>query len=275
MTEPMRMKFFILLLKAAVILVMLAAVSFRDFTPLASINVSADRVISDNLGNIYAITGNTIKKYNRSGLFLSEFTLRKTDRINDADASDPLKILLFSKSSGELFRLDNKMALQGNVTNLFSAGLVSPGLACNSWDNGAWVWDNALNEILRINQNGHIDIRSENLAGLLNEDPQFTMILEKDFLLYASSPVYGILVFDRAASYVKTIPLLNINTFQIISGKIIYPAENKLHSFDTRLLTETSLTLPDSNCINALIEGKTLIIHQKDSVKLYTTNHNL
>ncbi|MFO7722259.1 MAG: hypothetical protein R6V49_03455 [Bacteroidales bacterium] len=269
------MKSSILLLKSAVIIIVLTAAAFRDFTPTATIPIAADRIISDNLGNLFAITGNTIKKYNSQGVFQAEFSLKKVDRFNDADASDPLKILLFSRNSGEIFRIDNKMTQQGNSTNLFNAGLVSPMLACNSYDNGAWIWDNALNELLRINQNGHIDQRSENLAGLIPGNPGFTMLLEKDFLLFASSPEYGILVFDRAASYVKTIPINIVNYFQILSGKIIYPLENKLHFFDTRTLTETLLTLPDSASTNALIEGETLFIHQKDSVKIYTTKHTL
>jgi hypothetical protein len=270
----MRMKFSILLVSSAMMMIA-ATVTRGDFTHVASIAIEADKMVTDNLGNLYAITGNTIRKYNRQGAFQSEYTRRSVDRFNDADASDPLKILLFSQNSGELIRLDNKMALQGNTTNLFSAGMVAPVLACNSYDNGAWVWDNALNEIIRINNSGNIDQRTGNLAAITSGIPNFSMMLEKDFLLYASTPEIGIMVFDRAASYIRTIPLKQLNTFQLISGNIIYPLHNNLFSFNTKTLTETAINMPDTVFVNALIEGRTIYLQQKDTIRIYTSNQPL
>lgn len=249
-----------------------AAATFSGLTPVKTLQQKSDMISSDNLGNLYATNGNTLRKYTRSGELFAEYTNTRIDRFNSLDASDPLKIMLFSKSSAEIIRLDNKLAQQGSTSILYHADLVSPVLACNSYDNGVWIWDNALNEIVRLNQNSTVDNRTGNLINIFGDNPEIIMIREKDFLLFASAPSHGLLIFDRHANYVRTIPLKDIEHFQLGNDRIIYMSNGKLNIYHMKTFHETSLDLPVKNCINVIIEGRNMFIQHTDSISIFVSN---
>jgi hypothetical protein len=234
------------------------------------INIKSDIITSDNLGNIYAITGNTIRKYNRSGNFIGEFTMKRFDKFDDADPSDPFKILIFNKTSGEIIRLDNKLSLIGDPVSLFSLEIISPVSVCNSWDNGIWVYDISLNEIIRINTQATIEQRSGPLDNIVPAGSHPSMIRELDFLVYVSLPAHGIFVFDRYANLIKRIPLNNINTFQLSTGKIMFVKNNELVTFNTSSLSQNSIPLPVKSAINASLQGNTLFIQRTDTISIHT-----
>ncbi len=269
------MKSFQCLTNLALWALLTAGLSFNGFTPVRTIHGKADKITTDNLGNLYVIKGNTVQKYNGEGSFLAEYTRKSIDRFTDIDASDPLKVLLFSKSSAEIIRLDNQLALQGNPTILFNAGCISPALACNSYDNGCWVWEMSVNEIVRVNHQGIIDQRTENLSTLIAPEYNLSHLLEKDFLLYAADPMNGIFIFDRYGNWVRSIPVKNVSSFQLSGNHLICFLQDHLVLYDIRTLQENTITLPEKNPVNARIEGKNVYIHQNDSITLYLSNHPL
>lgn len=271
----MSKRFSILLTKISLFALLAAGVSIPGFAPVATILVKAQLITSDNLGNLYTSEGNTIRKYNINGNLIAEYTNTKIDKFDCVDASDPLKTLLFTSSSAEIMRLDNKFAQQGGTTRLFELNILSPKLACNSYDIGAWVWDDALNEIIRINQHGSIDTRTRNLINISEQNPKFAMILEKDFLLYASDPDLGIFVFDRHGNFVKKYPLINVLSFQLVAGRIVYYQNGHIVSFDSRNFSESNIKLPAQSCKNAIVEGKHLFIHYPDSISIFISNQTL
>lgn len=266
------MRFSIFWIKLCCLVMLAAAATFAGLTPVKTLQIKSDIISSDNLGNLYAIEGNTIRKYTRNGELYAEYTNTRIDKFNSLDASNPLKILLFSKSSAEIIRLDNKLAQQGSTSVLYHADLVSPAMTCNSYDNGVWIWDNALNEIVRLNQNAAIDYRTGNLINITGDNPEIKMIREKDFLLYVAAPSHGLLIFDRHANYVRSVPLKDINLFQLGNNRIIYMNNGKLKSYNMKTFQETSLDLPVKSCINAIVEGKHMFIQHTDSISIFVSN---
>jgi hypothetical protein len=261
--------------KAAVVLLITSWAMFQEPIPVARILTPTTQFTTDHLGNVYAIHHNNIRKYDAAGLLLAEFSMKRFDRINSADPADPMKILLFCKSSAETIRLDNKLAVQGEPLSLYDAGLITPELVCSSYENGMWVFDRSLNELVRINPTGLIDQRSANLNEIAIPNLNFATILESDFLLYASSPAHGILVFDRYANYLRTIPITGIETLQVVSGKIFYTEASQLITFDTKTLEKTRIPLPEKNCKHAMIQGNLLFLHHTDTISIYLTKQPL
>lgn len=259
-------------LSAAACWLMPASLVPPEFSLLRSFPVNAEIITIDNLGNVFALNRNTIRKYSPEGQLLEEFTNNAVDSYTNIDASDPFKILLFSKSSAEISRVDNKLTPQGNTTSLSRIDLVAPTLACNSYEGGCWIWDNSLAEIVRINQNSTIEQRTGNLTSVLGFTPAFHHILEKDFLLYASDEKEGILIFDRYGNFVKKIPLAGIADFQVINSKILYPSNDSLFTFDPASFLETSVNLPMKKSPRIIVHNKLLYCHHSDSIFVFSTN---
>lgn len=245
------------------------------FVLIKTININADIINTDNLGNLYMLRGNTFYKYTSKGSHIAEYTDKSINSFSSFDVSDPFKIQLFSKTTASIIYLDNQLNLQGNTTNLFNSGIFSPTVACASYDNGSWIWDNTTNELIRINHNGAIVLRSENLNNIVAPNPQFSMLYEKDFTLYACSPEHGVFLFDRYGALLKRIPLHGIKNFRIYAGKIIFFKDDHLKSFDLKSLEQSKFKLPLDSAANATFHDKYLYVQHKDSVTIYSTNRTL
>jgi hypothetical protein len=238
------------------------------------INVTSQILESDNLGNIYAVSGNTIRMYNLAGVMTAEFTMKQYDRFNAIDPSDPFKILAFNRITGETIRLDNKLVPQTKPYPLYNLGISNPGLVANSWDGGLWVYDHARHELIRINQHGTTDLRSGNLAMTIPENEPIAMIREHNFTLYMSVPNYGVCMFDRYANLIRFLPEKNIFSFQILNDKIVFLRNNELHVLNTKTQTTSTYPIPDNNTpLDAKIEGKKLLVRYEHKIAIYPFNH--
>ncbi len=270
----MRKRFLLLLIKACLWLLLFAGIIIPADNNVIHINIKADYITTDNLGNFYSVFSNTIKKYNATGSLIGEFTFKRFDRFDDTDPSDPLKILLFSKTYGEIIRLDSKLSLLGEPLSLMNIGILSPATVCNSWDNGIWVYDMSLNEILRINNNGVIDQRSGGLDQIMPAGSNPAMIRELDFMIYISIPRQGIFIFDRYANFIIKLPLEDIGRFQIAASRVLYVKNNDLIAYDTKTFLQNSIPLPVNNPLSAALQVNNLYIHHSDTISIYSINTN-
>ncbi len=273
----MWMKFWTLSAKTAALIVLTASVIAPNSSGVVTIQAANDAFATDHLGNVYASRTNTITKYNSNGQQTGVFTKSRYDMFHDVDPSDPFKVLLFNKTSAEILRLDNKMAMHGEPLSLFSLGLPNPTNVCNSWDDGVWIYDQSLHELIRINNQGMIDQRSGNLGQLMPENTEISMIREKNFLLYVAAPAKGLFVFDRYANHIRTIPEKGIRSFQAMSNMIIFCRKGEVHSLHTRTAQTKVLHVPGNTnkCLDARIEGRLIFIRTKDAISIHPHNFNL
>jgi hypothetical protein len=240
------------------------------------IAAETDAFTTDHLGNIYAIKANTIAKYDRQGSKEGELTMTRYDRLNDADASDPFKILIFNRTAGEIARLDNRLSLQGEPLSLFQLGAIDPERVCNSWDDGIWIFDRSFMELIRINQQGTIDLRSGNLSHLLPDHAQVSMIREHNFTLLLASPDQGLFLFDRFANLIRRVPETNIHSFQTAGNKCVFVRDNKIYALDVRSFELNTHSLPnDLNYTEARIGTNLLYIRNPDKISVYPINFSL
>ena len=55
-------------------------------------------------------------------------------------------------------------------------------------------------------------------------------MIEKDNRLFLNNPGTGILVFDVFGTYSKTLPILNLKTFQVVDNSVVYYKEGVLQA---------------------------------------------
>jgi hypothetical protein len=242
------------------------------FSLILAFPAKSDLISLDLFGNMYSLKGNTVVKYNLSGEKSAEYTKTNVASFTSLDVSDPLKILLFSKFPPEIFRTDNNLTPQGNPLDLTGFGLPSPTLACNSFENGCWIYDEQLHELIRINNQGIIDQRSGNLEITDDAVPSVSGIFEKDFTLYVVMPTFGLWQFDRYGSLSGKIPLGPLDDAKMFNDKIIYRKSDRLFSYNLNTRNEISAQLPLKNPLNMDISGNRILLQTNDSLFLFNIN---
>jgi hypothetical protein len=264
----MWMRFLKWFIKAAVCVLLIAANNAPCITGPVTIVAKTDHFITDHLKNLYAIHGQTITRYNASGILMAQFSWSGFDAIDDTDPSDPFKILIFNQSSASVMRLTNQLAPLAQAWSLPEMGVHSPSAVCNSWDNGVWVFDQSLHELIRINTAGSIDQRSGPINHLIPPGTTVAMIREHDFLVYMTAPDIGMLVWDKYANFLKALPLKGLKSFQVQRDQIRFCQNNLLMTYNMQTLQFSSLSLPGNSAADAQLQGNTLFVRHPDSVMI-------
>ena len=198
--------------------------------PDVIVKIDADKMTSDNLGNVYLIKDESIFKYDSLGVLQKTFSNKTFGAITSADATNALRIILFYKDFNRVVTLDNTLSENGQPLTLETIGFPMTSLVAASHDNGLWIYDMRNFEMLRLNRNLEVEHRSGNLSQILGIELQPNFIIEKDNRLFLNNPGTGILVFDVFGTYSKTLPILNLKSFQVVDNSVVYYKEGILQA---------------------------------------------
>ena len=226
---------------------------------------------TDNLGNIYILDKSSLRKYDAEGNLIYTYTELSDGLISAVDVSDPLKIIIFNADFGKIKFLDSKLSLKKDPISLPDLGFSSPSLVAASYENGFWIFDPLSNQLVRFDTNLHMSQSSGNISDLAGHEFKPVQISEYNNMVYANDPRYGIFVFDRYATYMKTIPLKNIKTFQVFNDRIFYLEKNVIRSLELKTYEETALRLTDigEEIISAAIDNQKITVLTKTKFCLF------
>src|ERR1044072_3137490 len=90
----------------------------KALDPVATVQVQADKMTSDNIGNVYLIKGESIAKYDSAGGLQKTFSNKNFGAIPSADATNALRIVLFYKDFNRIVTLDNTLSQNGDAIQL-------------------------------------------------------------------------------------------------------------------------------------------------------------
>ena len=238
--------------------------------PDFQINSKANQVVSDNLSNVYAVINDQFVKYDSKLNKQKEFSNKNFGSITSADVNNPLRILLFYRDFGRVLFLDNTLSQNGDALAMENLGFPMATLAASSFDNGLWIYDQPSFELVRFNTNLEISGRTGNLSQILGIELQPNFILEKDNRVFLNNPTSGILVFDVFGTYIKTIPILHLNSFQVADDEIIYFAEGTLKSWNLKTAETSVYEEPQyARALNMRIERDAIIVHDSASISTF------
>ena len=115
----------------------------------------------DQYGFIYDIEKDNLIKYDSQGNELYNYSNKLLGEITQIDISNPLRPLLFYKDQGIILALDNTLSQQKSQISLNELGLYQTNCISNSnFDNGIWLYDLDVNEIIKINYFSKVDFKS-------------------------------------------------------------------------------------------------------------------
>lgn len=236
---------------------------------LANISISEDdKYVTDNLRNLYVYNQNEIIKYSPHGKEQYKFNKPFSGSISTIDASNPLKILVFSEDFGEIVSLDNTLTENGGF-NLYNLGYDRVDAICLSNDNNIWLFDGLKNVLVKLNEYGDRVLESDEINYLSNQVLAPNFLIQEDSWLYLNVPDFGILVFDDYGTYAKTIPIKGLNKFHINEDRITYFTENKVKGWDMKLLEEFEHPKKfDSSVIYASVKRDRLFIQNSATIQI-------
>ena len=213
---------------------------------ILSINVKADFITTDHIGQLYVVVNNKVYKYSGNGDIISTYSNNNLGKITFIDASNPLRILLYYKDFGQIEFLDDVLNPIGSSISLEEMGLDQAVLSCTSWDDGIWLYDSKDFQLKRISKNLKLTHESGPIYQLIKTPVNPNYILEYNNFVYLNNPATGIMVFDLFGSYLKTISIRELKYFQINGNNLFYVDNGFLKGYNLKSFQENSLVLPGS-----------------------------
>jgi hypothetical protein len=220
----------------------------------------------DKLGNIFTIEDGTLKKFD-PGMNVRTYSNRRFGPVSYVDASDPLNIVVFFRDFGTVVILDRNLAEKkvflSNQLHEFDV----PHLVTSSVKGGFWVYFPIVSSLVRYNDHGIVEIRSEEI---IREHPDFltpVSMVEKDDRLYLSAN--GIWAFDQFGNYLYKIQHISPPFFQVHNNKIFYVRNAQLLVYDTALNTQRTIDFPEENILSFFLLDDIVFLQTDVSLKKF------
>ena len=242
------------------------------FTPTTTLPGPFKFFTTDKVQQIYAVTPqNEVIKYSPDGKEVFRFNNNTLGFLGHIDATDPFNLLLFYPDFQIAITLDRTMSQTGEF-NLQDLNIFNVQAMATAQDNDIWLYDELNFQLKKISREGTVRSSSEDLNLLLGQAPKVTSIEARENFVYLNAPNIGLLVFDNFGNYHKTIPIKDIQQFQILDKQLIFQKEEKMYVFHLQALTEKPLTLPEivTNAEQIRFQKNTLYVLIQNELKVYT-----
>jgi len=225
---------------------------------------------TDHLDNIYFIEGRKIIKIAVATSEILEYGSFSEGSIASADVSNPFQIMIFYRDFNRIAFLDNKLSLMRSAINLSDLGIEQAVLVCSSGRGGIWVFSDRDNRLIYFDQQLRSTHRSMIISSITGTSGKPVYMTEAQNQLFLYIPRKGIMVFDRFASYLTTIPYTGPERFQVIGSRIIYFSDGELLSLDIESREITGVVLPELLRIdNVSVQPERLFLLSENKIIVY------
>ncbi|MCC6252436.1 MAG: hypothetical protein IT238_08250 [Bacteroidia bacterium] len=236
---------------------------------IKSINISSRIISCDNIGNLYAVAQQEILKYDNNGNLLQKNSVKNWGELYQLDVSNPMKIIAYYKDYNKIVFFDNMLANTGNSIDLSELGYDQATLVCNSHDNGLWLYNSINFELVRFDLALKVTHQSGNIAQLTNTNINPSILIENNNKVYLCDSVNGVFVFDIFGTYIKTIPLRNINSLQVVNDVLYFRNKEGFGSFNSVLLKQEEIFFPDDDILQVSLQKGRVYMRYSDKIAIY------
>jgi hypothetical protein len=247
----------------------LSVQSQEEWSELYRIEGETNIVAFDNLLNVYRVKNSELIKYDQKGKFLFRFSDKQLGDIGSIDVTFPLRPLVLYPELNYLILLDNTLSNNRGNINLLHHNIGLATAAALSVQNHFWVYDAMQFSLIRLNENFNEVSNTGNLAQILGIELSPTFMVEFANKLYMNDPEVGILIFDIFGTYIKTIPLKGLRSFQVFENElIVYLTDSELVTYDTRLFTSSQMKLP-TEALDGYLQKNKLALLTREGIIVY------
>ena len=158
---------------------------------------------ADQAGNVYLYNDESISKLDSTGRLLLTQSAKSIGTIEKIDASNRLKIAVFSEEQQQVCYLDNALALQSDCIDLTAAGIgLAQHFATSVQTDRIWVYDQLNSELQLITLRGNQRQTVQNLRSLL-EIGTVTQLFEFSNVLYLVDSSGQVATFDNFGTFLS------------------------------------------------------------------------
>ena len=235
-----------------------------------SINCKADCIGSDMFGNLYVIRNPVLLKYDTSGIFLRQYSNLKLGNIHSMNVSNSKKLFLFFRESGFFVLLNNFLAPIENPVNLSRhlSGVYS--LACPSYGQGFWCYDQINRQLLRFDR---FFVQTNESVFLTDYGKDFNpvQLMEIDEkLVVLFDPKAGALFFDKFGTFIKRLQISNASEIQVSGDLIFYNQNNLLFAYNYQTLDLRTYEFPIENVKQIIFNQNGFYLLREDGMVFST-----
>ncbi len=189
-------------------------------------------------------------------------------RLGTIDASNPMKLLLYYPDFYNVVVLDRRLNEQASF-NLIDLGFGEIRIIASSLDGNLWLFDDHMQRLFKIDHQGEILARGEDLRLKFDDRLLPSRIVESNGKLYAGIEGRGILIFDQFGNYLSQILLPELKDFQLVDDSIIFESNIGYHIYQplTQERIEIQIETPEKIDSQILFHpGGTAILITGDAI---------
>ena len=215
-----------------------------EYQLIKTLPVEVSSLSTDKLQNVFIVNKKgEVVKYNSKGerlLLFNEFSLGMPTHI---DATNPFQILLFYPDQSTVVLLNNTLNKIAEF-DFLDLNLDFVNTICFSNNGKIWLYDVTTFKLKKVDRNNQVLLESEDLSLILGNSLNPNFMLERNNQLYVNDPASGIYVFDVYGEFVRKLPLLDLESFQVLGNQLLYFKDGTLNSLNLQSLTNRELSLP-------------------------------
>ena len=226
-------------------------------------------VSTDDFGYIYLTNKdkNLIKcSSNLDSLYTFESKNLKVDLVAPQNA---LKILVLDKNLNNVVFLDKTLSPTSEEISLNDFELPLVEAIAMSRDNNFWLYDTDAQELKKFNTKFNQITTSGNLLNIVNETWFPFLLKEKGEKVYLADSTRGIMEFDFFGGYLRTLPFLVKNNFNIVEDNLLWIENDSLIIQDMLLPNKKQIALPVKNIIDFDYSNQHILLLTKEKLHIY------
>ncbi len=203
-----------------------------NFIKVDSFEIESDYFTTDPLQNIYVVTpSGIIQKYNVKGDLLFEYNNENFGKPIFIDATNPLRVLLFYSEYLTAIVLDRTLN-ELYTYNLIDYGINQVIAITSAVDNGLWLYDDWTYQIKKINRLGEIEVESNDLSQVLEEELSPIQIIFQNNKIYLFDQSEQVFIFDMYGQFIEKLKTREAKAIQVSEQFLFYAIKDKLHLID-------------------------------------------
>lgn len=221
-----------------------AQASGISFAVVDSLPLRARHIFADAMGNLYWIDARGVffkKDVHTDSLY--QYAQWGAGIPEQADVSNPLRILLFYPGTGRIYFL-SRWLTPLLVLDLKAHGILQPAAVGLSYDNQLWVYDLQDGLLKKITPEGNLLLQSAPFSQLMHQLPQPVRILDRHHEVYLYDPRQGIVICDELANVKATIPIPHSTSFTAAEGQLYVLKADSIYLFSPPFWQEIGMRLP-------------------------------
>ena len=216
----------------------------------------------DAFGNYYSIDNGEVNRYTDYEL-TATYSNHQLGPVSFVDLSDPLNILVFFESFGNIAFLDKNLTEKAVIDGFRLYPPHIPSAICMSSKHSFWAYFPDAFRFFSYNFRGVQGLASQQLNSNYPQMGHVRFMQETDDKLFMAAN--GIWVFDLHANYLFSIAHINTSWFQVKGNKIFYLMEDTLVVYDFFLDQENVFLLPEKGIRSFFVKNNNNLYLQTDN----------